>query len=291
MPTTDTNRNTRDIRPPRPPSSGGGGQPQWWQYAQQYGQQKPKAVIPTYGRGRGTNANYGTSPGSNIPDTAFDATYYANQQRLEDANKRERESRLTGTFHGSGGTQVPTGAGAAYANYNPTSSQVIQTAPKPALPPVLPAWMSGLFNRNKNQNQWQYDRTPKPPAPLTGTFLGGGGNMAQGSQGQGVSTMIPTGSVLAANGTLAMGPNMQPYYIGTPGPSTFIGAGGEAVRGPDLPIYYQAPGQAGGGTGFGTQYGWGRGGRGGGGYGGGNYGGYNPEWAKYMNLFSWNYKG
>jgi hypothetical protein len=162
-----------------------------------------------------------------------------------------------------------------------------------------PGWNLSVFPYNAAANQprdpynagYPYNAAPPRPPAGPSTFLGGGGSAAQGPTGAGVPTTIPTGSVIGGGGQWVMGSNGLPYYIGTPGPNTFIGAGGEAVRGPDYG--FQSPPPPGGG-GFGTNYGWGRGRGGRGGYGGGGYGGggydsgYLPSWM--MGLYSWNFK-
>jgi hypothetical protein len=86
-----------------------------------------------------------------------------------------------------------------------------------------------------------------------------------GANQQAVSPIIPTSSVIGGGGQYVLGPNQKGYLRDRPiGSTTFLGAGGEAVRGPDVPIV-TAPGSgsgSGGGGGYGykkKRYGGGRG--------------------------------
>lgn len=172
-----------------------------------------------------------------------------------------------------------------------------------------PAWISTIQNRLNNSPF------------IRPTSLGGGnaivpnfydptndGNQRNPDE-QGVTTQgTPTqgvNSFIGAGGDAVVGPNGFGYTPWAPsGVNTFVGAGGQAVRGPQAyPTIgnFQSGDRNGGvvagggnGSGFGSSYG-GNWRRGGGGGGGGGYGYDTPAWLSndpaYMNLYSWNYKG
>ena len=226
---------------------------------------------------------------------------------------RDRWSRLNelGTPSGIGGGSTPV------PNFN-TPASIAQgqqayaqdhnipaaiSAPTPGMNQI-PAWLRVIQSRINNSPY------------LAPTGLGGGNalvpnfntptSIAQGQDDgnvynpallgitpQGTPTM-GVNSFIGQGGDAVRGPNQQAYTPWMPaGVNTFIGAGGQAVRGPmgqAVPVA-----DAGGGIGFGTNYygNWRKGG-GGGGYGGGGYSDYGdaPAWMNpYMNLYSLNWKG
>lgn len=109
-----------------------------------------------------------------------------------------------------------------------------------------PPWRPGQITVTPNQ----YNATP-PPAPIpTGSFLAANGQYALGTQQQAVPTTIPTGSFLGGGGQYVLGGNQQAYLINRrPTTGTFIAAGGEAVRGPDIAVATVEEPSSGGGSG------------------------------------------
>lgn len=149
------------------------------------------------------------------------------------------------------------------------SSIPVGGAPSPLQSTSLPAWLTPKPPINTGYQHAtspdQYNAAPPQPL-LTSSFIGGGGNAVLGTNQQATSPIIPTSSVIGGGGQYVIGSNQQGYQINRPiGSTTFQGAGGEAVRGPDVPIE-TVPGSdsSTGGGGYGG-YGYKRR-RGGGGY-------------------------
>jgi hypothetical protein len=141
--------------------------------------------------------------------------------------------------------------------------------PSPLQSTSLPAWLQPKPPANTGYQTFapadKYNAAPAQPLP-TSSFIGGGGNAVLGANQQAVSPIIPTSSVIGGGGQYVLGPNQKGYLRDRPiGSTTFLGAGGEAVRGPDVPIATvpaSGSGSSGGGGGYGykkKRYGGGRG--------------------------------
>ncbi len=81
-------------------------------------------------------------------------------------------------------------------------------------------------------------RSPRWAPRPTGSFFGGGGLYAQGAQGQAVSITPGPSSFIGGGGQALATPNV--YWLpenNNPGSGTFTGAGGQAIRSSDEEMY------------------------------------------------------
>jgi hypothetical protein len=207
----------------------------------------------------------GINPGANIPDMQFDANYYEQAARQDEARRRSAQTGQPVPWYNYVPTNSFVGGGGTVARTRTGSTALQPTAVSQVTRPRVPAWLGGAAQPTRPSNPYNQMQDRGYTGRPGGSFVSGDGA---------VNTGIPGGPPVYAN------PSVFPT-------GSMLSGSGQVNTG--IPVFPVADPLDDGSGGFGTQYGtnWRK--RRGGGYGG--YGGYNPSDyfpPSYLNLFSWN---